>query len=141
MSMGGNFYAISDDQLVRLLDETLSYVDFLNDMLDEKPKARFSSAEYFWYELTELLDIEKVRGLEITERIPEAAGYSFSNEVKAVFNNLSKLSNDELQQRFEKKVKLMKKITLEEMLRLVKGLTDFYQYASSDGKAVLFRVT
>ena len=141
MSMGGDFYAISNDQLSRLLDETLYYVDFLHGELDEKPNACFSSAEYFWYELTELLDIENVRGLEITKNIPEAAGYSYSNDVKLTFESLTKLSNEVLQQRFERKAELMKKITFEEMLRLVKGLTDFYQYASNNGNAVLFRIT
>lgn len=141
MSIGGDFYDLSDNQLLRLLNDELYYGDFLYSVLDEKPRECFSSAEYFWYELTELLYKEEVRGMQIAKNIPEAAGYSFSRDVRRVSEDLSKLDVDIIRHRFDCKASLMQKITYEQMLDLVKELSDFFQRAVSNGDAVLFRIT
>ena len=64
MSMGGDFYALSDEQLTRLLEGDLAYADFLYDGPGEHPRECFSQYEHLWYELSQVLADEDACGVE-----------------------------------------------------------------------------
>lgn len=138
MSMGGDFFSISDEQLQRLLDKTLDYRFFLYEEMEEKPCECYSKGEHIWYELTRLLSDEDACGIEQTDVIPEFSGYSFSEDVHYISRRLEMLSEDEIRNRLENEEI---EVSLEEISDVVKGLKEFYQRAASKRNAVLFRVT
>ncbi len=138
MSMGGDFYALSDEQLQNMLDGTLDYVEFLYDEIEDKPRECYADGEHVWLELTRLLDEEDACGVEHTDAIPEASGYAFSDDVASIAQNLAMLDEDELKSRYDD---ADMDAPFDEMLGIVKGLVAFYERAASNGDAVLFRVT
>lgn len=138
MSMGGDFYAISDDQLTRLLDGTLDYVDFLCGQIAERPRECYANGEYVWYELCQILGPEDGCGSEQTDAIPEIAAYSFSDDVESVAKMLAMLGDEEIRLRYSK---IEAKEPLEDVLRVIKELVVFYQRAVVNKDAILFRVT
>ena len=139
MSMGGDFYALSDKQLESMLDGSLDYAEFLYDELEDKPREVYADGEYLWLELTRLLSDERACGAKHTDKIPEASGYAFYSDVASIAQGLSKLSEDELKSRYDDDGDI--EASFEEVLGVVQGLTAFYVRAASNGDAVLFRVT
>ena len=134
---GGDFYAMTEQQLDKLLAGELDYSTFLHGEADEKPHECFSQSEHLWYELTQLLEEEGGCGTTPTDVIPEAAVWSSPDEVAATAVALAALTEDELVDRCE---------TLDieaspDLLQTVEGLTAFYQRAADAEMAVLFRVT
>jgi hypothetical protein len=71
MSMGGDFYALSDDQLKRLLAGELAYADFLS----KGPRECLSRFEPLWYELSQVLAEEEGCGREQSQVIPELCSF------------------------------------------------------------------
>lgn len=138
MSMGGDFYALSDEQLQKMLNDELDYSKFLYDELNEKPAECFSDAEYCWNDVREILTPEDACGIDITDSIPEVSGYSFSSDVKTIAARLERLNESEIKERhFELGIET----ELETMSGIIKGLVAFYLRAATNGNAVLFRVT
>ena len=138
MSMGGDFYAISDLQLEQLLDGAVHYGDFLYDELDEKPRECYADAEYAWFELTQLLEPEMSPFSDHTDAIPEMSMYAYSDDVKRIAQRLSQLTPTMVASRYAASEM---ETELEELQGYIKGITDFYQRAAQNGDAVLFRVT
>lgn len=138
MSMGGDFYAISDQQLKEMLDGKLDYASFLYNELEEKPRECYSKGETVWFELTQLLSHENACGTENTYDIPEASGYSFSTQVSLIAQALSRLDETELRDRYNNE-------DIEEsfdtIFAVIKDLIEFYQRAAMHNDAVLFRLT
>lgn len=137
MSGGGWFEALSDEHLTLILEK-----DFFDDFTDGKlAQDSFSEQDWYWYELTELLDEEDVRG-ELIEKLFEETGYAVSylgsDDVKAVAEALSNLTTEDIRQRFDAKQEIMQKISYDTILVLVRGLTAFYQKAAKNNHAVLF---
>ena len=138
MSMGGDFYALSDQQLQNLLDGSLDYAQFLDNALAEKPRECFSEGEIVWFELTQMLEPEYACGIENTDAIPEMSGYSFAEDVAGVAEELAALDEAALRERYDE-ADMMPDFA--EMQRVIQSLTAFYQRAAQNGDAVLFRVT
>lgn len=138
MSLGGDFYALSDDQLQRLLDEKLYYGEFLAALLEEKPRECFSDGEYYWFELTRLLAPEDACGVDHTDVIPEMSGYSFAEQVLSTAQALARLSEEKLRQRHSQQGIEQ---DFGELYSVIQGVIAFYQRAAQQGDAVLFRVT
>jgi hypothetical protein len=135
--VGGDFYAMSDAQLMRLLDGTVHFGAFLYGEAAEQPRECYSEAAPYWQALLKLLAPEDGCGSEVTDTIPEASGYSYAEDVAFVAAQLAGLSDETLQQRYlEGKIE----IDFESLLAAVKGVIDFYQRAAQHGEAVLFRV-
>jgi hypothetical protein len=138
MSMGGDFYALSDDQLTRLLDGTLGYGDFLYDEIEERPREYYAGGEFVWYELSQILAPEDGCGIEQTDAIPEASGYSLSDDVESVAKQLALLDDEEIKRRYDQ---VETSESFESVLKAVNEVVDFYQRAAANKEAVLFRVT
>ena len=134
----GDWYALTDAQLEQILDEELDWLAFLFNELPERPRECFSGAEHYWNEIREFLSNEEVCGLELTDQIPEAAGYTFSEGVQDIALSLSKLTEDDLRVRYDR---LGLEPNFDEMYPLVQRLADFYLRAATNRDAVLFRVT
>ncbi|RZU38626.1 uncharacterized protein DUF1877 [Fluviicoccus keumensis] len=138
MSTGGSFYVLSDEELEQLLDD--GEEGFEAFMHDSHEREYFSEQEWYWYELTELLDDEGVRGelADFAEDVGCGVGYAFAEDVRIIAEALSRLTDEDIGERFEDMRDIMGRMTLEEMLELVKGLSAFYQKASKNGAAILF---
>lgn len=136
--MGGDFYALSDQQLQNLLDGTLDYAKFLDDELEEKPRECFSDGEIVWFELTQMLEPEYACGIENTDAVPEMSGYSLAEDVVGVAEELAALDEATLRERYAEADMVP---TFDELYRVIQGLIAFYQRAAQNGDAVLFRVT
>ncbi len=138
MSMGGDFYALADAQLLLLLQGELAYGDFLQRGPGEQPRECLSAIEHLWYELTQVLMDEDACGTEQSEAIPEMCGYSFSAAAARTAGLLGALGEDEIRQRCEN---LGVEAPAEDVCKAVRELTAFYLRAAGHGDAVLFRVT
>lgn len=137
MSVGGDFYALSDQQLDRLLFGALNYAAFLANELPEKPSDCFTGAEYCWFDLTQLLS-DRVFGTP-TDLIPEAAGYVYAKQVPAVLQTtLTALDQAEFLSVCEAGEFADDATTL---WAATQGLKAFYERAAAQGEAILFRVT
>lgn len=136
MSAGG-FYALSDDQLQRLLAGELAYAPFLQAGGGEKPRETHSDAIAVWYELSQVLQAEAGCGAEQTDRIPTMVGYSSSQQVQATAAKLAALADGEVRKRCES---ALMEATPDEVVQAVQGLKAFYQRAAANKDAVLFRV-
>lgn len=134
---GGDFFALSDDQLQRLLAGKLDHASFLVAADAEKPAERWSEAAGVWYELSQVLGQEGGCGKAQTASIPDMAGYSSAAEVATTAQALSALGPDAIRTRCES---ALMEATVEEVQQAVQGLTAFYQRAAAGGHAVLFRV-
>ena len=135
---GGNFYALTDDQLQRLLSGQLAHAQFLQAGGGEQPREKYAKAEQFWYELSQVLQGEAACGAEQTDKIPEMVGYSNSQQVQSTAAKLAALGDAEIRTRCEG---AMMDATPEQVLAAVHDLKDFYQRAATNKDAVLFRVS
>ncbi|MES2945987.1 MAG: DUF1877 family protein [Pseudomonadota bacterium] len=138
MSMGGDFYSITEDQLTRLLEGDLAYGDFLYDSEGEQPRECFSQFERLWYELSKVTQEENGCGVEICDVIPEICTYSYPDDVAETSEMLAGLDEATIQERCEEEGI---ETPYQEVWAAVQGLKDFYQRAANNGDAVLFRVT
>ena len=137
MQSGGHFFALSEDQLRRLLSGDLAHGDFLAAGPGEQPRETYSKAATLWYELSQVLQGEAACGAEQTDRIPEMVGYSFAPQVQSTAASLAALAEAELRTRCE--MALME-ATPDDVVRAVQDLRAFYERAAANKDAVLFRV-
>jgi hypothetical protein len=135
---GGNFHALSDDQLKRLLAGELAHEAFLGAGGAERPRETYAQAAQVWYELSQVLQAEGACGAEQTDRIPEMVGFSYSPQVQATAGKLAALGEAEVRKRCEG---ALMDATPEQVLGAVNDLKGFYQRAAERGEAVLFRVS
>ena len=133
----GDFYALSDDQLKRLLAGELDHGTFLQGQGGEQPRERFGEAKAVWYELSQVLQAEGGCGAEQTTSIPAMAGYSYADKVQATAAQLAKLAEADLRQRCEG---ALMEASVDQVLQAVRALTAFFQRAAGNRDAVLFRV-
>ncbi|MFO1276337.1 MAG: DUF1877 family protein [Sphaerotilus natans] len=138
MSLGGDFYALSDDQLQRMLDGTLDPDRFLGQDEAERPLACYAGAELVWHELQQLLSGQDALGQEMTTDIPEMSGYTWASEVPVIAADLADLDRDALTRRIER---LGLTDQGPSLLEIVGEVSGFYQQAAASGSAVVFRVT
>jgi hypothetical protein len=136
MSAGG-FYALSDDQLERLLAGQLAYAPFLQAGGGEQPRETHVDAIAVWYELSQVLQAEAGCGAQQTDKIPTMVGYSGSQQVQATAAQLAALADAEIRKRCEG---ALMEATPDEVVKAVQGLKAFYQRAAANKDAVLFRV-
>lgn len=138
MSLGGDFFALSDEQLRRILEGTIDPDRFFGHDEQEQPSACYAGAELVWFELQQLLSPEDACGRQVTSAIPEMSGYTFASEVPSIADDLGRLDSAILQRRIAR-------LGLEEngaaLLQIVGEVTDFYRQAADSGSAVVFRVT
>lgn len=137
MSAGGGFYALSDDQLKRLLAGDLAYAAFLQAGGGEQPRETHVDALPVWYELSQVLQGESACGAEQTDKIPTMVGYSYSQQVQATAAQLAALADAELRKRCDA---ALMEATPDQVVKAVEGLKAFYQRAAANKDAVLFRV-
>ena len=137
MSVEGGFYALSDDQLKRLLAGELAYATFLASAAGEKPRETHAEAIAVWYELSQVLQAEDGCGAEQTDKIPTMVGYSSSQQVQATAASLGALADGEVRKRCEG---ALMEATPDQVVQAVQGLKAFYERAAANKDAVLFRV-
>jgi hypothetical protein len=137
MAIDGGFYALTDDQLKRLLAGELPYAAFLQKGGGEQPREVHVDAIAVWYELSQVLQAEAGCGAEQTDKIPTMVGYSSSAQVQSTATQLAALADAEIRTRCES---ALMEATPDEVVQAVKGLKDFYQRAAANKDAVLFRV-
>ena len=137
MSIAGGFYALSDDQLKRLLAGELAYAPFLQAGGGEQPRETHADAVAVWYELSQVLQGEAACGTEQTDKIPSMVGYSSSAQVQAVAAKLKALAEPEVRKRCEG---ALMEASVDEVVEAVRGLAAFYERAAGNKDAVLFRV-
>lgn len=137
MGPGGHFFALTEDQLKRLLAGELAHASFLAAGPGEQPRETYSNAASVWYELSQVLQGEAACGAEQTDAIPVMVGYSYAGQVQSTAASLAALAEAELRARCEG---ALMEATPEEVLRAVQDLKAFYQRAAANGDAVLFRV-
>ena len=138
MSMGGDFYAMSDDQLTRLLKGDLPYGDFLYDNPGEQPREALTKFEHLWYELSQVLGEEQGCGAAQSEVIPELCSFSTSKEVAETARMLEKLDEAIILERCEL---AGVEAPPADVWGAVKEVIAFYRRAAENKDAVLFRVT
>lgn len=137
MGTEGGFYAMSDDQLKRLLAGQIPHAAFLQKGPGEQPRETHVEAIRVWYELSQVLQAEAACGAAQTDTIPSMVGYSFSHEVQSTAARLAALADAEVRTRCEA---ALMDATPDEVLAAVQQLKAFYQRAASHADAVLFRV-
>jgi hypothetical protein len=137
MSAEGGFYALTDDQLKRLLAGELPYAPFLQSGGGEQPRELHVEALPVWYELSQVLQGEAGCGAEQTDRIPTMVGFSWSQQVQATATQLAALAEAEVRRRCES---ALMEATPDQVVHAVHGLKAFYQRAAARSDAVLFRV-
>ena len=137
MGTEGGFYAVSDDQLDRLLAGSLPYGPFLQSGGAEKPRETHADAIAVWYELSQVLQSEAGCGAEQTDKIPTMVGFSKSPQVQATAAQLATLADAEIRKRCEG---ALMEATPDQVVQAVQGLKAFYQRAAANKDAVLFRV-
>ena len=137
MSADGGFYALSDDQLQRLLAGTLAHDAFLKSAGSEKPRETHVDAIACWYELSQVLQAEAGCGKDQTDKIPTMVGYSSSAQVQATAAQLPTLADGEIRKRCGD---AMMEATPDQVVQAVQGLKAFYQRAAANKDAVLFRI-
>ena len=138
MSMGGDFYALTDAQLRRLLEGDLPYGDFLYDGSSEQPRECLSRFEHLWYELSQVLADENTCGVEQSDAVPEMCGYSFSQDVSQTAKMMEILHEATVRDRCEARGIESNPV---EVWEAVQALTGFYHRAADNNDAILFRVT
>lgn len=137
MSNGSGFFALSDDQLKRLLAGELAYAPFLQAGGGEQPRETHDQAVPVWYELSQVLQGEAACGAQQTDKIPTMVGYSFSQEVQATAGKLKALAEAEVRTRCQG---ALMEASVDEVVAAVRGLAAFYERAAAHQDAVLFRV-
>ena len=137
MSDGSGFFALSDDQLKRLLAGQLAYATFLQPGGGEQPRENHHEAIACWYELSQVLQAEGGCGAEQTDKIPTMVGYSSSAQVQETAAKLRALAEAEVRNRC---ASALMEASVDEVVQAVRGLTAFYERAAANKDAVLFRV-
>lgn len=137
-SGGGDFYAMSDDQLERLLGGQLDHAQFLAVGGGEQPRERFAGASGVWYELSQVLQPEAGCGAEQTTVIPAMSGYSYSQQVATTAGQLAKLAEAEVRKRCDGAIM---EASAEQVLAAIRELAAFYERAAGHKDAILFRVS
>lgn len=137
MGNGSGFFALSDDQLKRLLAGELAYAPFLQSGGGEQPRETHEQAAQVWYELSQVLQPEAACGVEQTDRIPSMVGYAYAKDVQAIAAKLKALAESEVRTRCEG---ALMEASVDEVVAAVRGLAAFYERAASRQDAVLFRV-
>jgi hypothetical protein len=137
MSNGSGFFALSDDQLKRLLAGELAHAAFLQSGGGEQPRETNEKAGEVWYELSQVLQAEAACGKEQTDKIPSMVGFSYSGDVQATAMKLKALAEAEVRKRCET---ALMEATPDQVVDAVRGLTAFYERAAANKDAVLFRV-
>ena len=138
MSFGGDFFAMTDEQLEGLVDGSLELA-FLYGDLEQKPREVYSDAEYAWYELTQILGSMMMSYSESTDAIPEISQLTWASDVAALASELADLDAATIEALYNDSEEMG--CSLEELKGYIQGLTAFYQRAANNGDAVLFRVT
>ena len=138
MSMGGDFYALKDEQLSRLLQGDLAYGDFLYDGPGEHPRECLSQFEHLWYELSQVLADENACGVEQSDAVPEMCSYSFSRDVSDTAKMMESLNREAIRRRCEG---AGVEAPVDDVWEAVQALTAFYRRAADNNDAVLLRVT
>ncbi len=137
-SGGGDFFALSDDQLKRLLAGELDHSQFLQSHSGDKPRERFAEASAVWYELSQVLQAEAACGAEQTTVIPAMAGFSYAGQVQATAGQLAKLAEPDLRKRCEG---ALMEASADQVIAAIRALTEFYARAAGNKDAILFRVS
>jgi hypothetical protein len=137
MSNGSGFFALSDDQLKRLLAGQIAYASFLQPGGGEQPRENHDAAIACWYELSQVLQDESACGAEQTDKIPTMVGYSDSGQVQETASKLKVLAEAEVRKRCDS---ALMEASVDEVVQAVRGLTAFYERAAANKDAVLFRV-
>lgn len=137
MSLGGDFYALSDQQLEDLLDGTLGLA-FLYKELEEYPRECYSGAEQAWYELTQILGAIMSDYSEQTDAIPEISQYTWATDVPKLAEKLARVDEAYIESSYNGDEMATDLATLKNYIQAV---IRFYQRAAQNGDAVLFRVT
>jgi hypothetical protein len=137
MSKGSGFFALSDDQLKRLLAGELAYAPFLQAGGGEQPRESHDRAVQVWYELSQVLQGEAACGAEQTDKIPTMVGYSYSAQVQSTAGKLKTLAEAEIRTRCES---ALMEATVDDVVAAVRELTAFYERAAASKDAVLFRI-
>lgn len=137
MSNGSGFFALSDDQLKRLLAGDIDPGTFLQPGGGEQPRENHDAAIACWYELSQVLQAEAACGAEQTDKIPTMVGYSSSAQVQETAAKLKALAEGEVRKRCES---ALMEASVDEVVAAVRGLADFYERAAANKDAVLFRV-
>ena len=138
MSLGGDFYALTDNQLSRVLDGRLDYSKFLFDELpNEQPRECLGDFEPLWLALCNVLEEEKACGIEQTDQIYLMCSYCFANDVARIAPLLGVLTESVIQERCEQREV---EGDPQEVWEAVQALTQFYQRAAQNADAVLLRV-
>lgn len=137
MSLGGDFYALSDQQLEDLLDGALGLA-FLYNELEEQPRECYAGAEHAWYELTQILGSIMSDYSEHTDAIPEMSQYTWAHDVPQLAEQLAQIDEAQIENRYNGDELETDLATLKSYIQEV---VNFYQRAAKNGDAVLFRVT
>lgn len=137
MSNGSGFFALSEDQLKRLLDGQLAPASFLQPGGAEQPRENHDKAIACWYELSQVLQAEAACGAQQSDKIPTMVGYSSVSQVQETAAKLRVLAEAEVRKRCES---ALMEASVDEVVAAVRGLTAFYERAATNKDAVLFRV-
>lgn len=137
MGAGGEFFALSDDQLQRLLSGQLAHAGFLQPGGGEQPREAFTQAAQVWYELSQVLQAEAACGAQQSDKIPDLVGYSSAQQVQDTAAKLAALAQGEVRKRCDG---ALMEASVDDVLAAVQRLTAFYQRAAANKDAVLFRV-
>lgn len=150
MSLGGDFYAISDEQLHKILDQSIDFFDFYELKPDEGGAAAlFTDGEDAWDVLMNFFTDVPVLGVHQTDLIPEAAFYSSAQQVQQIAAQLAQLTQQDLQARFDDADfqagdYYHGECWLEEpdeLFEVIEALIVFYQDCAAKGYALIYRMT
>ena len=142
MSMGGDFYAMSNKQLEDVLAQEVDWSAFLYGELDEKPRDVYSELNWHWYAMSRIFSAEGLHGSEFAEHIPEITSYAFAHEAGDHIDVLNNLSEDELKQRFDGLDEEERGgLTFDELMTYFNSLKEFFKRVNENQNAILFRVT
>ena len=150
MSLGGDFYAMTDDQLTKILAGEIDFFDFYELTPEEGGAAAlFTDGEDAWDVLMNFFNSIPVLGVHQTDLIPEAAFYSSAQHVKQIAAKLAQLTRQDLQTRFDDEAfqagdYYHGECWLEEpdeLFDVIDGLIAFYQDCAAKGYALLYRMT
>lgn len=138
MSLGGNFFAMTDKQLQSLLDGSLE-LDFLYGDLAEKPREVYAQAEWAWLDIIRVVEDDTAGLAEQTNDIPETSQYSWAAQVKKIAPKLAALDDVTFESRYGELDGA--ETGPEELKKYIDEVVGFFQRAAQHGDAVLFRVT
>jgi hypothetical protein len=150
MSLGGDFYALSDAQLEQILDGTIDFFDFYElPAIDGGAAALFTEGEDAWDVLRHFFEDIAVLGVHDTDLIPEAAFYSSAQQVQTIAAQLARFTRQDLDARFHEDSfqsgdYYHGECWLEEpdeLFEVIEALIAFYQDCAAKGYALIYRIT